>query len=103
MGLKEDNFQVSHGLIGSHVWLFHRRLYSDNLTALQEELFDRFWEDTSERIREKGVIEMLVNKHLTSVQKLSITSYMEYDEGISVKSDNNTALGAALWRNLHLS
>lgn len=38
--------------------------------ALQEQLFERLWEDTTLRIRNAGIAEISVNKQLENVQKV---------------------------------
>jgi cytochrome b pre-mRNA-processing protein 3 len=45
-----------------HVWLIHKRLIMEGKEGqrLQEALFDQLWEDTSNRIRSKGIGEMSV-------------------------------------------
>ena len=53
-----------------HVWMLHRRLLVEGNkgTTLQECMFDELWDDTSIRIRNAGIREMMVNKRLGEVQ-----------------------------------
>lgn len=55
---------TEHSLLALHVWLFHNRFKVDynvpgdfNGRRMQEQLFERFWEDTSYRIRNAGIAE----------------------------------------------
>jgi hypothetical protein len=57
---------TEHSLLALHVWILHNRFKVDyNVPAtefsgrrMQEELFERFWEDTTRRIRNAGVAEL---------------------------------------------
>lgn len=49
----------------------------------QEELFDKLWEDTAVRIRALGVNELMVNKHVTDVQKQTFPILLSYDDAIN--------------------
>ena len=53
-----------------HVWMLHRRLLVEGSkgTTLQECMFDELWDDTSIRIRNAGIREIMVNKRLGEVQ-----------------------------------
>ena len=60
----ERNWLSEHSLIALHVWLFHNRFKVDynvagdfNGRRMQEQLFERFWENTSVRIRNAGIAE----------------------------------------------
>lgn len=57
-------------LIMVHVWMLHRRLLLEGSkgTTLQECMFDELWDDTSIRIRNAGIQEIMVNKRLGEVQ-----------------------------------
>ncbi len=53
---------TEQALISLHVWIFHNRFKSDyeasgefNGRRMQEQLFERLWEDTTYRIRNAGV------------------------------------------------
>ena len=46
---------------------------------IQEELFDIFWIDSSNRMRAHGVTEMLINKNLKTVQQYSFMHMFHYD------------------------
>ncbi len=67
-----------------HIWFLHKRLLANeadphNATLIQEELFDIFWIDTSNRMRAHGVNEMLINKNLKKVQQYSFMHMFHYD------------------------
>ena len=49
--LLEDDFFHNHALINLHVWMIHNRLRSlgPQGKIMQEQIFDRFWEDTTTR------------------------------------------------------
>jgi hypothetical protein len=56
------NWITEHALIALHVWIFHNRFKVDynvpgefNGRRMQEQLFERFWETTTLRIRNAGV------------------------------------------------
>jgi len=56
------NWITEQALISLHIWLFHNRFKVDynvpglyNGRRMQEELFERFWHDTTVRIRNAGV------------------------------------------------
>lgn len=71
-------------MLTMHLWFLHKRLISnthDKHSALlvQEELFDIFWDDTQKRIREQGVAELTVNKHLNDVQQYTFQHLTHYD------------------------
>lgn len=50
-------FMPANALIVLHAWLVHRRLLElgDNGKKLQQDFFDRCWEDTEDRVRKVGV------------------------------------------------
>lgn len=50
-----------------------------NAELIQEELFDIFWIDSSNRMRSHGVNEMLINKNLKTVQQYSFMHMFHYD------------------------
>jgi len=61
LGLQR-NWITEHAMISLHVWLLHNRFKVDfnvpglfNGRRMQEMLFERFWEDTTLRIRNAGV------------------------------------------------
>jgi cytochrome b pre-mRNA-processing protein 3 len=71
-----------------HLWFLHKRLISDGLdkdTALlvQEELFNILWDDTTCRIRQQGVKELIVNKHLLQVQQFTFIHLTHYDHAFT--------------------
>ena len=59
--------------------------------VMQEQLYDRFWENTTERIRALGVPELTVNKHLKETQSLSFGSAMSFD--INMRESKNHLAG----------
>ena len=78
------DFRNRHALLTMHIWFLHKRLISDKIdeeTALsiQEEMFNILWEDTTCRIRQAGVKEMLVNKNLLQVQQYTFLHLTNYD------------------------
>ena len=67
-----------------HIWFLHKRLLANegdphNAALIQEELFDIFWIDSSNRMRAHGVNEMLINKNLKRVQQYSFMHMFHYD------------------------
>ena len=95
----ENDFFHNHALINLHAWLVHNRLRSvgSQGKVMQEQLFDRFWEDTTTRIRTLGVPELTVNKHLKETQTFSFGAAMAYDHGLKESKD---VLAGALYRNV---
>ena len=101
----EDSFYFNHSIIILHVWMLHRRLRSieikDLQQDLQEQLFDRVWEDTTKRIRAIGVQELSVNKYVRDAQEFSFGAAWAYDQGLD--ADDEDALPGALFRNVFRS
>jgi len=101
----EDSFYFNHSIIILHVWMLHRRLRSienkDLQRDLQEQLFDRVWEDTTKRIRSIGVQELSVNKYVRDAQEFSFGAAWAYDQGLD--ADDEDALPGALFRNVFRS
>ena len=97
-------------LLALHVWLLHTRFKADfdapgalNGRRLQEQLFERFWEDTTMRIRNAGIVEVSVNKQLESVQKIVFHDMFAYDAALRADAEADEAgagmeMAAALWR-----
>ena len=87
----KPEFRQIHAMLSMHVWIIHRRLFTENKMLsdtdprknenllLQEELFDLFWNDTSSRIRAQGVNELTVNKHLKDAQRATFLHCTQYD------------------------
>mmetsp|Transcript_16932 Transcript_16932/g.39107 ORF Transcript_16932/g.39107 Transcript_16932/m.39107 type:complete len:282 (-) Transcript_16932:99-944(-) len=78
------DFRSYQALLTLHVWLLHKRLFMNETdphgaALLQEELFDIFWIDSSNRMRAHGVNEMLINKNLKKVQQYSFMHMFHYD------------------------
>eukprot|EP00946_MAST-07B_sp_MAST-7B-sp1_P003932 g3932.t1 len=65
--------------------------------VLQEQMYDRFWEDTTKRIRALGVPELTVNKHLRETQTFSFGAATVYDYGLA---EDEQELAGALYRNV---
>mmetsp|Transcript_13589 Transcript_13589/g.43419 ORF Transcript_13589/g.43419 Transcript_13589/m.43419 type:complete len:333 (-) Transcript_13589:36-1034(-) len=84
LGLDMGAFYQAHTLYSLHTWIVHRRLLSAGPPGklVQEELFDRLWDDTTQRIRERGIQELLVNKNLRKVQEASFGSMFAYDDAL---------------------
>lgn len=67
-----------------HVWFLHKRLLADRhdphrAALIQEELFDIFWTDSSNRMRAHGVNEWLISKNLKKVQQYTFMHLFHYD------------------------
>ena len=101
----ENSFYFDHSIIILHVWMMHRRLRTiankDLQRDLQEQLFDRVWEDTTKRIRAIGVQELSVNKYVRDAQEFSFGAAWAYDRALD--SDDEDALPGALFRNVFRS
>ena len=94
----EDDFFHNHALINLHVWMAHHRLRSaPGGKQLQEQMYDRFWENTTKRIRALGVPELTVNKHLRETQTFSFGAATVYDYGLA---EDEQELAGALYRNV---
>ena len=98
---------AEHSLICLHVWMLHNRAKLDyNVRPeemcgrrMQEELFERLWEDTILRVRNAGVAEVSVNKQLENVQKITFNDMYGYDTALrTVDEDDGLELAAAVWR-----
>mmetsp|Transcript_14209 Transcript_14209/g.21632 ORF Transcript_14209/g.21632 Transcript_14209/m.21632 type:complete len:303 (+) Transcript_14209:124-1032(+) len=87
------DFRPRHAILTLHVWLLQKRLVADEVDPhtslmIQEELFDMFWVDTRIRIREQGLMEMTVEKHLRDVQQYTFQQCVHLDEAFSIGEDN---------------
>lgn len=62
-GLLGTDFRSKHMMLVVHVWMVHKRLLSEGKQGLlvQEALFDELWEDTCNRIRGQGIVELSVS------------------------------------------
>lgn len=81
-------FRPRHAMLTMHLWFLHKRLVMDTQNPhtsllIQEELFDLFWDDTQKRIREQGVTELSVLKHLESVQQYTFQHMTHYDHAFT--------------------
>lgn len=101
----ESSFYFDHSIIILHVWMMHRRLRTiankDLQRDLQEQLFDRVWEDTTKRIRAIGVQELSVNKYVRDAQEFSFGAAWAYDRALDAEDED--ALPGALFRNVFRS
>lgn len=100
----ERTFITEHSLLTLHVWLLHKRFMMDFHEpglfcgrVADRELFQAFWDDTINRIRNVGVTELSVNKQLENIQKASFVDMLEYDAAIR-SDDDNMELSAALFK-----
>ena len=78
------DFRNRHALLTMHLWFLHKRLISDThdtpwALAIQEELFAIFWDDTTCRVRQEGINELLVSKNVTQVQQYTWLHLTHYD------------------------
>ncbi len=99
------NWITEHSLVALHVWMFHCRFKVDynvpgefNGRRMQEQLFERLWEDTTLRIRNAGIAEVSVNKQLENVQKLTFDDMFSYDAAMKVEGDDGMEFAAAVWK-----
>ena len=77
-------FRPRHAVLTLHVWLLHKRLLADTYAresalSVDEELFHVFWDDTTCRIRQTGVMELTVNKNLQRAQQYTFLHLTHYD------------------------
>lgn len=82
------DFRPRHAMLTMHLWLLQKRLISDKVDnhsslLVQEELFEIFWDDVQKRIREQGLAEMTVSKHLNDVQQYTFTHLTHYDHAFN--------------------
>ena len=91
-------FRSRQQMIMVHVWMIHRRLITEGSrgTTLQECMFDELWDDTSIRIRNAGIHEMMVNKRLKDVQSYSFRACMELDAAMAHVNKSLNFFGVAL-------
>jgi cytochrome b pre-mRNA-processing protein 3 len=101
---------TEHSLLALHVWILHNRFKVDynvepaefNGRRMQEELFERFWEDTTRRIRNAGIAELSVGKQLESVQRITLDDMHAYDAAVrTLEEDDGMELAAAVWRGVY--
>lgn len=85
----QRNWITEQALISLHVWLLHNRFKVEynceglyNGRRMQEQIFERLWEDTTMRIRNAGIAEISVNKQLENVQKITFDDFFGYDAAI---------------------
>ncbi len=96
-GLIGNDFRSKHMLLVLHVWMVHKRLLQEGKQGLlvQEALFDELWEDTANRIRGQGIMEISVNKYLKEVQSYSFRFCVELDHildrSLKLKGDTDNS------------
>lgn len=112
-GLIGGEFRSKHTVMLLHIWMVHKRLLVKDLGSegprIQESLFDEFWDDTSDRIRQVGVPEISVNKYLSEVQGYSFKTCVELDACLAKYGGNDTtneddlldSMGGVLWRSAY--
>lgn len=102
-------FRSRHALITMHVWFLHKRLILDTVDpkyalSIQEELFNILWEDTTCRIRQQGVNELMVNKNLLKVQQYTFLHLTHYDhvftEFLDKPADRLQELRHLVWEHI---
>jgi len=81
-------FRPRHAMLTMHLWFLQKRLINDTIDnhsslLIQEEVFEIFWDDVQNRIREQGLAEMTVSKHLNDVQQYTFTHLTHYDHTFS--------------------
>ncbi len=100
-----EDFRSKHSILVVHLWIIHKRLLQEGKRGqfLQECLFDTFWEDSSNRIRELGVNELQVNKMLSQVQGFTFKTCLEFDHALMKTEEAEVLeeLGGALWRSVY--
>ncbi len=105
VGKIPNDFRSKQTLIMVHVWMLHRRLLVEGSrgTTLQECMFDELWDDTSIRIRNAGIGEMMVNKRLSEVQSYSFRACMELDQAMtnSTEDEKLEEIAGSLWRGVY--
>lgn len=97
------DFRSEQAMLVLHVWICHTRLkavFDSGGRQLQEQLFDRAWENATRQLRHEGVMEMSVNKQLRDLQSVSFGAMLSYDTGLEITDDDEQQLGSALWRNV---
>lgn len=113
VGLDPNSFRDRQVAIDLHVWLAHRLVSLDEARSpneiagwcesLQQELFDRHWEQTVQFIRDSElVLEISTNKELGQLQRNCLLAMGAYDSGLAA-TDGNLQLGGAIWTHLFAS
>lgn len=101
-----NDFRSRQSMIMVHVWLLHCRLLKEGTrgTTMQECMFDELWDDTSIRIRNAGINELMVNKRLSEVQGYSFRTCLELDQAMTMASEDEKVeeIAGALWRGVFL-
>lgn len=91
--------------------MLHKRLLADTYDktaalAVDEELFNSFWDDTTCRIRQAGVHELAVNKFLLQVQQYTFLHLTHYDhtysEFLEQPLDRLKELRKLLWMHVYV-
>ena len=89
----EPDFRGQQALLTTHVWMVHRRLMLENDGTekgkiMQEQVFDRVWEETMLRLRHQGIAELTLTKYLKEVQQFCFSSCVAYDKGLATSKDD---------------
>lgn len=94
-------FRAQQNLLMLHVWMVHHalRVHGEDAKVLQEEMFDRLWEDSAVRVRRQPVPEVSVNKYVQEVQTMCFTAAVEYDNAL-LNTDDPNAFNKALQKHL---
>jgi len=111
----KDDFRDNHSIQSLHMWMLNRRIgftegNQKDTIALQQELFDLYWEDSIARIRRiEGVRELMVNKHLRTAQGYTFKMMKDMDKAIEAfgtaeketeQEEAELKLGQAIWMNV---
>lgn len=92
----DTDFRAQQSILMIHIWMIHRALVAHGDTKgkiLQEQLFDRLWEDTTLRLRHQGIAELTINKYLNEIQQQCFTACVAYDKGLEVCSSCKNEVG----------
>jgi cytochrome b pre-mRNA-processing protein 3 len=85
------DFQSRHAMVTMHLWFLHHRLsiespyYTHEIDEhgsrlMVEELMDCFWTDSTSRLRDFGINEWTMSKHISLMQKVSFGHLQHYDK-----------------------
>ncbi|OZJ05719.1 hypothetical protein BZG36_01436 [Bifiguratus adelaidae] len=94
-----DNFQTWFSITHLHVWMLMVRLRAEKHSKVYiQELVNRFFDDTEQRIRDHGISSgRIVSTYVKDLLAQFHGSVVAYDEGMC---KDDPVLAAALWRNL---
>lgn len=112
-GKLEETFRSKLLLMVTHVWIYHRKLYTDQeydvrALRIQDLFFEMLWEDYMHRLAAEKVGSFMLSKYLREVQQLSFQVCMGYDEALLQADENDLddtkvidALGGVIFNNLY--